>query len=144
MTGPTAQLVRITNMSTEETSNQSDLTVYYDGSCPLCSIEIALYKRQAGAERIQFVDAAKPDATLGADLSQDQAMRRFHVRDTAGQLVSGAAGFARIWAILPRWRWAARIARLPGVVPFLEVLYRGFLPIRPFLSRLVGRLSRTS
>lgn len=144
MTGPTVPHARTTPMNTKEHPKDSELTVYYDGSCPLCSIEIAHYKRQAGAESIRFVDAAQADATLGEDLSQDQAMRRFHVRDATGQLVSGAAGFARIWAILPRWRWAARFARIPGVIPSLELMYRGFLPIRPLLSRLVGRLSRKS
>jgi hypothetical protein len=40
---------------------------------------------------------------------------------------------------LPGWRWAARVAALPGVLPTLELGYRLFLPIRPYISRLAGR-----
>ncbi len=121
-------------------TQQKELTIYYDGACPLCSMEIAHYKRQEGAEKLNFVDAAQT-ADLGDDLSRDAALRRFHVRDQGGQLVSGAAGFTRIWAILPRWRWAARLARLPGVTPLLELGYRAFLPLRPTLARLAARRS---
>lgn len=114
--------------------------VYFDGSCPLCTFEIGHYERQAGADGIRFVDASKKDASLGDDLSPEAAMGRFHVRREDGTLVSGAAGFVEIWRTLPRWRRAAQIADLPGVTPLLELGYRGFLPLRPALSRLAARL----
>ena len=53
-----------------------------------------------------------------------------------------AAGFAALWSVLPGWRPAARIARLPGIRGLLELAYRGFLPARPFLARMVGRFSK--
>ncbi len=124
-------------------ADAKDLTVYYDGACPLCSIEIAHYKRQVGAEALHFVDASDPAADLGEGLSQSVALKRFHVRDSSGVLVSGARGFTRIWQVLPRWRWAARVARVPGALALLVLLYRAFLPIRPFLSRLVARFKQT-
>lgn len=115
---------------------KKDLTVYYDGACPLCLAEIGHYKAQAGAEKIEFVDAAT-DA-LPDDLDRDTALGRFHVRRADGSLVSGAAGFAEVWNGLPSWRWAARIAAIPGVLWILELGYRGFLPLRPYLSRSFG------
>lgn len=114
-------------------------TVYYDGSCPLCSVEIRHYRSREGGDRLDYVDVSG-GTDPGGGLSCDAAMKRFHVRMPNGELRSGAAGFVSIWEVLPGWRWAARMARVPGVLPVLEVAYRGFLPLRPWLSRVARRL----
>ncbi|MBT8408683.1 MAG: DUF393 domain-containing protein [Alphaproteobacteria bacterium] len=127
-------------MSTKETNQDCDLTVYFDGSCPLCTAEIGHYKTREGAERLAFVDVSAKGADPGADLPAEEAMKRFHVRAADGTLLSGARAFVAIWQVLPGWRGLARFARLPGVVPALETGYRLFLPVRPYLSRLAGKL----
>jgi predicted DCC family thiol-disulfide oxidoreductase YuxK len=116
-------------------------TIYFDGSCALCSIEIDHYASRVGGDKLGFIDVSRNDARLGADLTSDTAMRRFHVRRSDGSLVSGARAFVEVWDTLPGWQWAARVARIRGVLPVLEVGYRAFLPIRPFISKAVGRLS---
>jgi predicted DCC family thiol-disulfide oxidoreductase YuxK len=93
-------------------------TVYYDGVCPLCSREIAHYRKAAGAERLDFVDAATCEpGELGAGLTRDAALARMHVRLADGSLVSGAAAFGMLWRRLPRFAWAGRLAGLPVVLP---------------------------
>jgi predicted DCC family thiol-disulfide oxidoreductase YuxK len=117
----------------------AELTVYHDGSCPLCAMEIAHYAAQEGADRLDFVDVSAPGAEPGTGLTRAAALRRFHVRRADGTLLSGAAAFAEIWRTLPKWRIAGRIAAVPGVTAVLEGLYRLFLPLRPALARLVAR-----
>jgi predicted DCC family thiol-disulfide oxidoreductase YuxK len=128
------------NSSADQTFKNGP-TIYFDGSCALCSIEINHYASRVGGDKLGFVDVSHNDARLGADLTSDTAMRRFHVRRSDGSLVSGARAFVEIWDTLPGWQWAARVARIRGVLPVLEVGYRAFLPIRPFISKAVGRLS---
>lgn len=123
-----------------DTPAEPKATVYYDGSCALCSAEIGLYSRQKGAEGVCFVDISQEGADAGADLDRTDAMKRFHVRDADGTLRSGASGFAHLWLQFDRWRWLARIAAVPGIAQLLELLYRGFLPVRPLLSRIARRL----
>jgi demethoxyubiquinone hydroxylase (CLK1/Coq7/Cat5 family) len=107
------------------------LTVYFDGACPVCSREIAVYRRQAGADGCQWVDvsACEPQA-LGGDLSRDDALARLHVRRADGSLVSGAAAFAQMWQALPATRWLGRVAGWPPVTAVLELAYRAFLAVR--------------
>jgi predicted DCC family thiol-disulfide oxidoreductase YuxK len=115
-----------------------ELTVYFDGSCPLCRREIALYRRARGAERLAWVDVSA-GAELGTDLSCQAAMRRFHVRQARGDLLSGGAAFARLWRALPAWRLLGLCCSWPPVSWALELAYRIFLPLRPTLQRLASR-----
>jgi predicted DCC family thiol-disulfide oxidoreductase YuxK len=114
------------------------LTVYYDGGCPLCHAEIGLYRKQEGAENVDFVDLSQLPADPAADLSKEAAMARFHVRGGDGALRSGASGFALLWRSLPAWRWLGVIAEWPAISWFLELAYRAFLPLRPHLARLLS------
>jgi predicted DCC family thiol-disulfide oxidoreductase YuxK len=115
-----------------------ELTIYYDGSCPLCRREIALYRRLPGAERLDWADVSA-GATLGEGLSCEAAMRRFHVRDDSGLLLSGGAAFARLWRALPGWRVLGWCFAWPPMSWGLELSYRAFLPLRPKLQRLARR-----
>ena len=115
-------------------------TVYFDGACPLCRAEIGYYSRKDADSALCFVDVSQPGAVTPAGTSRQQAMERLHVCAGDGRVVSGAAAFVEIWSRLPRWRWAAAAARLPGALAVLESGYRTFLRIRPFISRLLGRV----
>lgn len=92
--------------------DKAPATVFFDGACPLCQAEIGLYRRQDRAGSLYFVDVSQTAEGLPAHLTQHQAMARFHVLSHDGRLLSGAAAFVGIWALLPGWRWAARAARL--------------------------------
>jgi predicted DCC family thiol-disulfide oxidoreductase YuxK len=121
--------------------HQVGLTVFYDGSCPLCQREIALYKALPSSESLGFLDVSHTDA-LPTGFTREQLLARFHVRDSAGQTHSGARAFLALWAVLPGWRWLARLGALPGMPEILERLYRVFLRVRPMMQRLAQKWER--
>jgi predicted DCC family thiol-disulfide oxidoreductase YuxK len=124
--------------TTSETTSPA-LTVLYDGACPLCRREIALYRGTCGDVPLRFADVSNEAVVLPPSLTRDTALARFHVQRADGQIVSGAQAFLALWSVLPRWRWLARIGRVPGVAPLLEHMYRGFLVFRPAMQRLAER-----
>ena len=88
---------------TDTTPAQSCMTVLYDGDCPLCRREIAVYQGLAAREPVRWVDVSAP----GTDLPDERStlMARFHVQREDGSLLSGAEAFLALWARLPGWRW---------------------------------------
>ena len=115
----------------------AELTVFFDGSCPLCRAEIGVYQGCQGAEQVAFVDvSAVADQSIAPGLDQAGAMAQFHVMRSDGTLQSGAAAFAQLWLALPRWRWLGRVVMMPFVLPSAEIAYRMFLHVRPMLQRL--------
>lgn len=121
-----------THIPAEATPACAALTVYYDGSCPVCSREIGVYRRQAGAEQCVWVDASScPETALGAGLSRETALARFHVRRADGVLVDGMRGFTVLWRALPRFAWVGRIAAIGPIPRWLDAAYSVFLRVRP-------------
>ncbi len=118
----------------------SCLTVYFDGSCPLCRREIAMYRRLPEATAIAWVDVSAGQ-DLGGALSCEAAMARFHVRDPQGRLFSGAAAFSRMWRVFPGWRWLGYVSAWPPMSWVFELAYRLFLPLRPRLQKWVRQWS---
>jgi predicted DCC family thiol-disulfide oxidoreductase YuxK len=116
----------------------NQVTVYFDGSCPLCRREIGFYKNSAGADQIRWEDISRVlDGQVAGDLSCQQAMARFHVRATDGSLKSGAAAFVELWLSLKNWYWLGWIFAHPPGIWFLEKCYVGFLRIRPAIQRRI-------
>ena len=56
-----------------------------------------------------------------------------------GDASTCAAAFARLWLVLPRWRWLGRFAAFAPILPLAEIAYRLSLRLRPHLARLVAR-----
>lgn len=117
------------------------LTVLYDGECPLCRREIAHVQglaAQSSDSGLCFIDVSASQGGLPA-AERAALLARFHVQRADGSRLDGAAAFVAMWACLPGWRWLARLARLPGVLPAMELSYRGFLRVRPYLQALASK-----
>jgi len=98
--------------------------VLYNGSCPICSREVAHYRSRAertGAS-LRFADITDP-GTDRHGLSVDAAARQLHVAQD-GHLTGGLEAFRQLWSRLPGYRWLARLTGLPGIRPFADWIYR--------------------
>jgi predicted DCC family thiol-disulfide oxidoreductase YuxK len=121
-----------------ETDPAACLTVYHDGSCPLCRREIALARRVT--ENVSFVDVSSAGASeVAPGLTGDVAMQRFHVRRSDGAVLSGAAAFLEMWSSSPRLSWLQSWGRRRWLVSGLDLIYGQFLRVRPAISRFLQR-----
>ena len=114
------------------------LTVWYDGDCPLCVREIALIRWLDWRSQITF-----ENLSLGGScpLDREALLARFHAQEAGGPLLSGAEAFAAMWRSTPLLRPLGLAARWPPILGCLERLYRLFLVIRPALQGLVRRMA---
>ena len=120
------------------------LTVLYDGACPLCRREIALYRRLPASQPLLFVDVSESAAALPPGTDRTRLLARFHVLRADGSVANGARGFVALWAALPGWLWLARLAALPGLTPLMELGYRAFLHLRPAMQRVAAAFEPAS
>ena len=60
------------------TDQAAVMAVFYDGSCPLCTAEIGIYRHCKGAETVAFIDvSAHEPGTIVTGLDKATALRRF-------------------------------------------------------------------
>lgn len=86
---------------------QSELTVLYDGACPLCCREVRLLRRldqlhNGSSPRLAFVDidAADYDPATHAGIDYRRAMGRIHAIRADGTVVSDLAVFRQAYALV--------------------------------------------
>jgi len=116
------------------TPDTKGVTVWHDGTCPLCRREIALMRRLDRRGAIRFVDASDPDGTCPID--RRAMLARLHARED-GRLLSGAAAFAAMWRAIPLLRPLGIAARNRHVLALLERAYLLFLRVRPRLQAIL-------
>lgn len=110
------------------TEKTAQCTTFYNGACPVCSMEISRYQVDANAANapLGWVDVSEDgnaDALSDHGITQDMAYRRLYALDADGKLLVGVDAFILIWQALPRWRWLSRVFTLPVIHPIACWLY---------------------
>ncbi len=138
MKNPKSHLSRLST-ATEPPKSQNEIrkgVIYYDGLCKACSLEINHYRKQKGAEFFNFVNITTSDfEPQNHGLDPFKVHKVMHVRDRNGNLKEGVDAFRAIWNELPRYRFLVRLSDYRAVRAILELGYRGFIQIRPYLPR---------
>lgn len=111
-------------MRRNDVSGNSDTAtaVLYNDECPVCRFEVEHYRAAAARTGAGLAFDSIRDAPDRWGIAEEDAARRLHVR-TASGVVSGFDAFLAIWRTLPGWRWAARVAGLPGLRGGIGWLY---------------------
>ncbi|MBD1390777.1 DUF393 domain-containing protein [Neiella sp. HB171785] len=94
------------------------LTVFYDGTCPLCVKEMSALQRYDKNQAIRTVDIYSDEFCQFPDIDQQQANRILHAIDDQQQLLLGLDVTYRAWQLVGkgwlyaplRWKWIKPIA----------------------------------
>jgi predicted DCC family thiol-disulfide oxidoreductase YuxK len=111
------------------------MTVFYDGACPVCALEIDTLAARDRERRLDLVDIAAPDfdaarhGFVHADL--DAAM---HVRCADGHVVRGVPALRLVYEAAGLG-WLVRPTAWPVVGGIAAAAYRGFARRRHSISR---------
>lgn len=113
-------------MNAKETSSEK-VIMFFDGGCPLCSREVAHYKRMDKSNNVRWEDInLQPSVLAEFGLSYSAAMKHLHVRDTSGNIVKGAYAFYTLWKALPGYRILARLIGFPVFLKLMDKFYELF------------------
>lgn len=111
------------------------LTLYYDGACPICSLEMDHLREHCTNGRLVFVDIAVPGAdTASLGVGRRALMAEIHGRCADGRVLRGLPVLRHAYAAVGLGAWLAptgwRLLR-PGA----DAGYRLFARHRQALSR---------
>ncbi len=111
------------------------LTLFYDGLCPLCSREVAWYRRRLAADDVSFLDITDPAFDAAQHGLHPRRVRRvLHVK-AGDEVRTGVDAFIVLWQRVPGWSWLAWLAGRPGAYHLMTVGYHLFALVRPLLPR---------
>jgi predicted DCC family thiol-disulfide oxidoreductase YuxK len=115
---------------------RTEIALFYDGGCPVCSREVRFLQRRdrRGAIRFIDIDAAGFQAEPGGP-GLETLMARIHGRLPDGTWIEGVEVFRRLYAAVGFGPVVA-LTRIPGVSHLLDWAYGVFARYR---RRVFGR-----
>jgi predicted DCC family thiol-disulfide oxidoreductase YuxK len=103
----------------------AELTLLFDGACPLCRREVeTLRRRDQGRERLAFVDVDDPgyDPARHGGITYAEAMGRIHALRADGQVIRDVEVFRQAYALVGLG-WLYAPTRWPLLRPLVDLLY---------------------
>ena len=125
-------------MQITPTSATPELTLYYDGQCPLCVAEVAFLQSRNTQGQLAFVDITQAGFEVaGHNISCEAAMAQIHGRTADGQVLVGVPVFATAYQLakLPVLAW---LLSRRWLMPVLQPAYVLFAKHRQAISKCIG------
>ncbi|MBL6686935.1 MAG: DUF393 domain-containing protein [Pseudomonadales bacterium] len=95
-------------------------TLYYDGDCPLCSVEIRHLNRLA-ADRLNLVNIHSLSSLSARD--RQSMLSQLHLQTDDGRLLLGLDATVYAWR-QTRFGWLLAWLRWPVIKPIVDAVYR--------------------
>jgi predicted DCC family thiol-disulfide oxidoreductase YuxK len=109
--------------------------IFVDGNCIVCDFEISHYKRIA-PNLFDIVDISAANFDAGRyKLSAEAVNKHMHVLTPQGEIKIGVDAFAYIWSLLPKYKFAAVLIKLPIINSIAKIGYWAFAIVRPLLPK---------
>ncbi|KPQ29733.1 MULTISPECIES: thiol-disulfide oxidoreductase DCC family protein [unclassified Halomonas] len=107
-------------------SANAPVTLYHDGHCPFCRVEVNWLSKHRYQDRIKLVDiqSAEFNATH-SDREFDAMMGQLHLKDKQGRWYIGMEASRALYAVLG-YRRLVWLSCLPGLKGGLNIGYRWF------------------
>jgi predicted DCC family thiol-disulfide oxidoreductase YuxK len=115
----------------------AELTLFFDGGCPLCAAEINQLRKRDRHQKIAFEDIFALDFKERFPyIDQVEADKVLHGELSDGRLIFGLDVTCLAWTLVGKSRWV-RLLRWPVVKSISDVLYTFFARHRHRISRLI-------
>jgi predicted DCC family thiol-disulfide oxidoreductase YuxK len=121
-----------------------ELTIFYDGTCPLCLNEMQQLKRYDSLNRIGLEDINAHDINLRfPELDVVRANTVLHGLEADGSWLYGLDVTAKAWGMMGKHRWI-KLLRMPVIKPIADMAYLAFARNRYRVSYLLTGQKRCS
>ncbi|HHF0508604.1 TPA: thiol-disulfide oxidoreductase DCC family protein [Vibrio antiquarius] len=101
------------------------LTIFYDGTCPLCAKEMHALKRRYVKQAIKIVDIYSDDFSDYPQIDAQKANTILHALNDNNELILGLDVTHRAWQLVGRG-WLYAPLRWPLLKPIADWLYLRF------------------
>jgi len=121
--------------------NTQQLTIFFDGQCPLCTLEMQRLKEQDKNNQILLVDLHQADfATLYPEINVDKGLAILHGK-YKGKILLGLDVTHRAWTLVGRG-WLVAPLQWPIIKPISHQVYllvaKYRQPISSFIYKRFG------
>jgi predicted DCC family thiol-disulfide oxidoreductase YuxK len=117
----------------------AELTLFFDGKCPLCTKEIELLKRYDKNAKMQFEDINSTSfETKFPFIDLQEARHVLHGQLLSGTIITGMDVTFMAWDLVERHRWL-KLLNLPLVRPLTDWGYQIFARHRSKIANFLTR-----
>jgi len=126
-------------MANSNIPKKYEITLFFDGDCPLCSREVRYLERKDSRGVIRFVDISTPDFDPAIySKTKSDFMRAIHAELPDGTLIEGMEVFRRIYQAIG-YGFLLKPTKLPILKQIFDFAYYVFAKNRIRIGTLLGR-----